>query len=190
LTCSIGHRRPTSAGQIGERDAKARRLDNHRPRPGCFRPRALPVKELCGIGRNVEKRLADSAFFNLCQLGRYPVEVLKRRFWQSMAKRSGQMGRGSDDSGHPAAGGTGGQSVGHSMTCPRRHRREGLLKYLLQLAEMVGSRRGAMGDRQDRASDLRYGDFTTVGRQQTRTSRPTRARQSTRTPWRSSIPLI
>jgi len=62
------------------------------------------------------------------------------------------------------------KSVGHSMTLAQDVTgREGLRKYLLQLSEMVGrrARRYGMAGKTVHLV-VRYEDFTTVGRQQTR----------------------
>lgn len=132
----------------------------------------MPVKELCGIGKNVEKQLANLNIFTCGQLGRYPVAVLKRRFGV-VGERLSQMGRGIDDAPViPPEEEQAVKSVGHSMTLAQDVTgREGLCKYLLQLSEMVGrrARRYHVAGKTIHLV-LRYGDFTTVGRQQTRSA--------------------
>ena len=131
----------------------------------------LPVRELCGIGSKVEKQLARFGIRTCGQLGRFSVDFLKRRFGV-VGERLSQMGRGIDDSPViPPDEEQAVKSVGHSMTLARDiSGRENLLKYLLQLSEMVGHRarrHGAAG--KTIHLTVRYDDFATVGRQQSRT---------------------
>lgn len=131
----------------------------------------LPAKELCGIGSKVEKQLARFGIQTCGQLGRYSVESLKRHFGV-IGERLSQMGRGVDDSPVvPPEEEEEVKSVGHSMTLDSDiSGRENLLKYLLQLSEMVGRRARRYGVTGKTIHvTVRYDDFTTVGRQQTRT---------------------
>lgn len=131
----------------------------------------LPVKELCGIGSKVEKQLARFGIQTCGQLGRYSVESLKRHFGV-IGERLNQMGRGIDRSPIvPPEDEEEVKSIGHSMTLDRDiSGRENLLKYLLQLSEMVGRRARRYGvEGKTIHVTVRYDDFTTVGRQQTRT---------------------
>lgn len=132
----------------------------------------MPVKALCGIGKRVEKQLADLNIFTCGQLGRASVDRLKRRFGVN-GKRLVMMGRGVDDSPVvPPEEEAEVKSVGHSMTLERDVTgRDALAKYVLQLAEMVGrrARRYHVTGRTVHLT-VRYGDFTTVGKQQTRSS--------------------
>lgn len=132
----------------------------------------LPVKELCGIGKRVEKQLADLNIFTCGQLGRASVDRLKRRFGIN-GERLVMMGRGVDESPVvPQEDEEEVKSVGHSLTLERDVTgRDGLAKYVLQLSEMVGrrARRYHVTGRTVHLT-IRYGDFTTLGKQQTRTS--------------------
>ena len=130
----------------------------------------LPVGEICGIGRKVEKKLADLNVFSCGQLGRYPLHILKRRFG-IIGERLQQMGQGVDDSPVvPTTESEEVKSVGHSMTLPRDEiGRNTLPRYVLQLAEMVGRRARRYGVKGKTVHlTIRYGDFSTLGRQQTR----------------------
>ena len=134
----------------------------------------MPVKELCGIGKKVAKQLADFNIFTCGQLGRASVDSLKRRFGINGEKLV-MMGRGIDESlVIPPEDEDEVKSVGHSMTLERDVTgREALAKYVLQLAEMVGrrARRYHVTGKTVHLT-IRYGDFSTVGKQQTR-SMPT-----------------
>jgi DNA polymerase-4 len=130
----------------------------------------MPVKELCGIGAQVARQLADFGIFTCGQLGRFPVATLTRRFGIN-GERLSRMGRGIDPSPViPPEEEAAVKSVGHSMTLAHDVTgREALRKYLLQLAEMVGRRARRYGVSGKTVHlTLRYDDFTTVGRQQTR----------------------
>src|SRR6185369_8368941 len=104
------------------------------------------------------------------ELGRYPGERLSRKFG-IVGERLQQMGRGIDNSPVvPAEDEQEVKSVGHSMTLERDiERRQDILKYLLQLSEMVGrrARRYGVAGRTVHLT-IRFADFSTIGRQQTR----------------------
>jgi DNA polymerase-4 len=170
LTCSIGIAPNKLLAKLASEMHKPDGLTVIAPERIATVLEQLPVKELCGIGKNVEKRLADFGIFTCGQLGRFSVDVLKRRFG-IIGERLSQMGRGIDDTPVvPAEEEQAVKSVGHSMTLARDvSGREELLKYLLQLSEMVGRRARRYGVAGKTVHlTLRYGDFTTVGRQQTR----------------------
>lgn len=129
----------------------------------------LPIRELCGIGSQMERRLNLLGIRTCGELGRFPVEILKRKFGV-IGQRLHEMGEGRDDSPViPAAEQARIKSVGHSMTLPQDvSRREDICKYLLQLSEMVGRRA-----RRYRVSGktislyIRYADFySSFGKQQ------------------------
>jgi len=129
----------------------------------------LPVKELCGIGKKVDRQLALFGIETCGQLGRFPVPLLRQKFGV-IGDRLSRMGRGIDDAPVvPPEEEEEVKSVGHSMTLDRDITgRDGLCKYLLQLAAMVGrrARRYRVTGKTVHLT-VRYGDFTTVGRQQT-----------------------
>jgi DNA polymerase-4 len=172
LTCSIGIAPNKLLAKLASEMKKPDGLTIIAPDQVATVLEHMPVKELCGIGSRVAKQLADFGIFTCGQLGRYPVDVLKRRFGIN-GERLSQMGRGIDDFPVvPPEEEQAVKSVGHSMTLARDVQgREGLLKYLLQLAEMVGSRARRYGVAGKTVHlTLRYGDFNTIGRQQTRSS--------------------
>ena len=172
LTCSIGIAPNKLLAKLASEMQKPDGLTIIAPDRVADVLEQMPVKELCGIGKNVEKQLANLNIFTCGQLGRYPVDVLKRRFGV-VGERLSLMGRGIDDTPViPPEEEQAVKSVGHSMTLAQDVTgREGLCKYVLQLAEMVGrrARRYHVAGKTIHIV-LRYGDFTTVGRQQTRNS--------------------
>ncbi len=133
----------------------------------------MPIKELCGIGRKMERHL-NLLGINTCgQLGRFPVDILKRKFGV-VGERLHYMGLGVDESPVvPAEDADEVKSVGHSMTLREDiTTRADILRFLLQLSEMVGrrARRYGVAGKTIHLS-IRYADFTTFGKQET-LSRP------------------
>jgi DNA polymerase-4 len=129
----------------------------------------LPVNDLCGIGKKTERQLALLGIRTCGELGRYPVEILTRKFG-IVGEQLSRMGRGMDDGPViPAEEAEEVKSVGHSMTLDRDiTERKEILKYLLQLSEMVGRRARRHGVTGKTVHlTVRYADFTTFGRQQT-----------------------
>ena len=172
LTCSIGIAPNKLLAKLASDMRKPDGLTIIAPEQVTTLLERLPVKELCGIGRNVEKQLANLNIFTCGQLGRSSIDLLKRRFGVN-GERLVRMGQGRDDSPViPPEDEDEVKSVGHSMTLVRDVTgREPLSKYVLQLAEMVGrrARRYGVAGRTVHLT-VRYGDFTTVGRQQSRPS--------------------
>lgn len=101
----------------------------------------MPIKELCGIGKNMERHLNMMSIYTCGELGRCDEARLTRKFG-ILGRVYKMMGQGIDDS--PVAPNEEDdevKSVGHSMTLRQDvDRREDILKYLLQLSEMVGRR--------------------------------------------------
>lgn len=128
----------------------------------------LPIKDLCGIGRKMERHLNMMNIFTCGQLGRCDEERLTRKFG-IVGTRLKQMGQGIDHSPVVAAEDAEEvKSVGHSMTLRRDIReRADILRILLQLSEMVGrrARRYGVWGRTVHLT-VRYADFTTFGRQE------------------------
>jgi DNA polymerase-4 len=129
----------------------------------------LPVRELCGIGPNLEGALSAMGLRTCGELGRTPLEKLVARFGV-IGARLRDMGRGIDDD--PVAAmeteyEEAAKSMGHSMTlnedCADRVMIE---RHILHLAEKVG-RRLRRGSYQGRTVSLtlRYADFHTFTRQ-------------------------
>jgi DNA polymerase-4 len=170
ITCSIGiapnkllaklaseMRKPDGLVVIGE-DEVQRVLEN------------LPVRELCGVGSKTRQKLELLGIRSCGELGRFPVEVLRKKLG-GIGERLHLMGLGIDDSPViPAEEADEVKSVGHSMTLEHDiPLRKEILKYLLQLSEMVGrrARRYNVSGRTVTLS-IRYADFDTwVGKQET-----------------------
>jgi len=131
----------------------------------------VPIQDLCGIGKKMQQQLSQFGIRSCGDLGRFPVEILKRKFGVT-GERLHYMGLGVDDAPViPDEEAEEVKSVGHSTTLDRdlTERRE-ILMYLLQLSEMVGrrARRYQVAGRTVTLT-VRYQDFTTFSRQQSRT---------------------
>lgn len=129
---------------------------------------AMPVGELCGIGRATARQLSLMGIRSCGQLGRFPLDLLTRRFGV-VGRRLQLMGQGVDDAPVvPEEEAAEVQSVGHSMTFS--HDLEGddeIRAKLLQLAEMVGRRARRYGvSGRTVTLTVRYADFSTFSRQQ------------------------
>lgn len=101
----------------------------------------MPINELCGIGRKMERHLNMMSIYTCGELGRCDEARLTRKFG-IIGKRLKEMGQGIDNSPVIKFGEEDDvKSVGHSSTLeldisdPVEIRR-----FLLQLSEMVGSR--------------------------------------------------
>jgi len=130
----------------------------------------IPVKDLCGVGGKTARRLALCGIRSCGELGRFPVEILRRKFGV-IGDRLHLMGRGIDESPVvPSSEAEEVKSVGHSMTLERdiSSPRE-ILRYLLQLSEMVGRRARRYNVRGKTVTlSIRYADFDTwIGKQET-----------------------
>jgi DNA polymerase-4 len=130
----------------------------------------LPITDLCGVGRRMARHLRLLGITNCGELGRFPVEILKKRFGV-VGEYLQRMGKGIDNSPVlPAEDAEPVKSVGHSMTLERDiDSREEIMRYLLQLSEMVGRRARRYGVTGKTVSlYVRYADFdTSFGKQQT-----------------------
>ncbi len=128
----------------------------------------LPIKELCGIGRKMERQLLMMSIHTCGELGRCDEARLTGKFG-IVGSRLKQMGQGIDNSPVvPAEEAEEVKSVGHSMTLKRDIReRADILRFLLQLSEMVGrrARRYGVWGRTIHLT-VRYADFTTFGKQE------------------------
>lgn len=130
---------------------------------------SVAIGDLCGIGKKLERRLNLLGIRNCGQLGRFPEEILSRKFG-IIGPRLKQMGQGVDDS--PVVATEGDEqvkSVGHSMTLHKDiDTRQEILRYLLQLAEMVGRRARRYGVSGRTVSIyIRFADFFTNIQKQT-----------------------
>ena len=128
----------------------------------------MPIGELCGIGRKLAAKLALYSIKSCGDLGRYPMDRLKKRFG-IVGEKLHYMGLGIDDSPViPQEDAEEVKSVGHSMTLKKDiGERADILKFLLLLSEMVGRRARKYGvwGRTVHLT-IRYADFTTFGKQE------------------------
>jgi DNA polymerase-4 len=135
----------------------------------------IPVGDLCGVGKKLQKQLA--LYFNIhtCgELGRADEERLAKKFG-IIGRQLKQMGQGIDESPVvPMEEEEQVKSVGHSMTLPKDiESRDEILKRLLQLSEMVGRRARKYGLAGKTISVyVRLGDFYSNFQKQTTLSTP------------------
>jgi len=170
ITCSIGIAPNKLLAKLASDMQKPDGLTIIRPEDVERVMERLPVRELCGIGRNVERRLLLMGIRTCGELGRCDEARLTRAFG-IVGPRLKLMGQGGDTAAViPFGQEDEVKSVGHSMTLARDiERREEILRFLLQLSEMVGrrARRYRVAGRTV-ALYVRYADFfTSFGRQQT-----------------------
>ena len=101
----------------------------------------MPIKELCGIGRKMQRHLNMMSIYTCGELGRCDEARLTRKFG-IIGKRLKEMGQGIDNT--PVvqfADENDVKSVGHSSTLERDISDPAeIRRFLLQLSEMVGSR--------------------------------------------------
>jgi len=123
----------------------------------------IPVKGLCGIGGETARQLALYGIETCGDLGRFPTDILKKRFG-IVGERLSRMGRGIDDSPVvPVEESAPVKSVGHSMTLDQdMEAREEILACLLRLSEMVGRRARRYNVRGKTVTlSVRYADYDT-----------------------------
>jgi DNA polymerase-4 len=127
----------------------------------------VPIKELCGIGRQTERVLTSFGIRTCGDLGRFPVAILRKRFG-IVGERLHFMGLGVDDAPVvPEEEAAEVKSVGHSTTLPHDlSDPDAIRRQLLQLSEMVGRRARRYGVAGKTVTlTIRYADFTTFSRQ-------------------------
>ncbi len=101
----------------------------------------MPIKELCGIGKKMQRHLNMMSIYTCGELGRCDEARLTRKFG-IVGARLKQMGQGIDPSPVVQFGEEDAvKSVGHSRTLERDiDDPVEIRRFLLQLSEMVGSR--------------------------------------------------
>lgn len=101
----------------------------------------MPIKELCGIGKKMERAINIMSIYTCGELGRCDEARLTRKFG-IIGKRLKEMGQGIDNSPVVPYGEEDEvKSVGHSSTLERDiDDPVEIRRFLLQLSEMVGSR--------------------------------------------------
>lgn len=163
LTCSIGIAPNKLLAKLASDMKKPDGLTVIRPEEVAGVLERVPVRDLCGIGGKTEKSLRLLGITTCGELGRFPVEILIRKFGV-VGEFLHRMGKGIDDAPVvPDREADPVKSVGHSMTLERDvEKREEILRYLLQLSEMVGrrARRYGIAGRTVRLY-VRYADFVT-----------------------------
>lgn len=176
LTCSIGISPNKLLAKLASEMKKPDGLTIIRPEEVGRIMETVPIEDLCGIGKKTQRQLNLLGIRTCGELGRFPVESLRRKFGV-IGEQLHFMGQGIDNSPVvPVEEAEEVKSVGHSMTLEQdiTERRE-ILKYLLQLSEMVGRRGRRYGVAGKTVHlTIRFADFSTVGRQQTR-NQPTNA---------------
>jgi DNA polymerase IV len=169
ITCSIGIAPNKLLAKLASEMKKPDGLTTIRPEDVSRTLERMPIKELCGIGRKMERHLTMMSIYTCGELGRCDEARLTRKFG-IVGTRLKQMGQGIDDSPViPAEDADEVKSVGHSMTLKRDiTSRNDILRYLLQLSEMVGRRARRYGVAGKTVHlTIRYDDFTTFGKQAT-----------------------
>ncbi|MGA2401729.1 MAG: DNA polymerase IV [Syntrophobacteraceae bacterium] len=170
ITCSIGIAPNKLLAKLASEMKKPDGLTIIRPDEVARVLETIPARDLCGIGSQTARQLDLYGIRSCGDLGRFPVELLKKRFG-IIGERLQQMGKGVDDSPViPAEEAEEVKSVGHSMTLERDiEGRKEILKFLLQLSEMVGRRARRYNVRGKTVTlSIRYADFDTwVGKQET-----------------------
>jgi DNA polymerase-4 len=170
ITCSIGIAPNKLLAKLASEMKKPDGLTVIRPDEVARVLDTIPAKDLCGIGSKTARQLDLYGIRTCGDLGRFPVEFLRKKFG-IIGERLHRMGKGIDDSPViPAEETEEVKSVGHSMTLEKdiEGRRE-ILKFLLQLSEMVGRRARRYNVRGKTVTlSIRYADFDTwVGKQET-----------------------
>lgn len=169
LTCSIGIAPNKLLAKLASDMQKPDGLTIIQPDRVAQTLENLPINNLCGIGRKLEKQLRLLGITTCGELGRFPEELLHKKFG-IIGPRLKQMGRGIDNSPvTPAQDDDQIKSVGHSMTLRQDvEKREDILRYLLQLSEMVGRRARRYGVTAKTVSlSIRFADFFTNIQKQT-----------------------
>jgi DNA polymerase IV len=170
LTCSIGIAPNKLLAKLASEMQKPDGLTIITPDKVAAVMERTPIEDLCGIGSKTMRQLNLLGIRTCGQLGRYPVEILRRKFGV-VGEYLHRMGQGLDDSPVvPDEEAAPVKSVGHSMTLPRDiNSREEILRYLLQLSEMVGRRARRYGVAGRTVGlYIRFADFdTSVNKQHT-----------------------
>jgi len=169
ITCSIGIAPNKLLAKLASDMQKPDGLTVIKPEDAARILERLPVGELCGIGKKMQRHLNMMNIHTCGELGRCDEARLTRKFG-IVGRRLKLMGQGIDDSPViPAGQEDDVKSVGHSMTLEKDiERRDDILRFLLQLSEMVGRRARRYGVAGRTVSlYVRYADFFTNWGKQT-----------------------
>jgi DNA polymerase-4 len=168
LTCSIGIGPNKLMAKLAGELQKPDGLVILRPEDIPEKIKDVPVKELCGVGRKIEKYLAEMGIKTIGELNKYPREKLVKRFGMAYGEQLWQMGQGQGSSVVlPYYHESEAKSMGHSYTLPKFTRDMDEVKgYLLRLSEQVG-RRLRRDNYQGNVIhlSLSFGDYKFWGRQ-------------------------
>lgn len=170
LTCSVGIAPNKLLAKLASDMKKPDGLTIIRPEDVSRTMERLPVGELCGIGRKMQRHLMLMSIYTCGELGRSDLARLTKKFG-IIGRRLKEMGQGVDSAPVlPPGEDDAVKSIGHSMTLRQDvSRREDILKYLLLLAEMVGrrARRYAVSGKTI-TLHIRFADFcSSIGKQDT-----------------------
>ncbi|MBJ6726204.1 DNA polymerase IV [Geomonas sp. Red875] len=172
LTCSVGVAPNKLLAKLASDMQKPDGLTVIRPEEVATVLERVPIKDLCGIGPKLQKQLTTLGIRSCGDLGRFPVPILKRKFGV-VGEKLHYMGLGEDDSPVvPEEEADEVKTVGHSTTLDKDLSDRGeILKIMLQLSEMVGRRARRYGVAGKTITvTVRYPDFTTFSRQESRAS--------------------
>jgi DNA polymerase IV len=170
LTCSVGIAPNKLLAKLASDMQKPDGLTIIRPEEVAGVLERIPIRDLCGIGAKTGQQLTSFGIRTCGELGRFPVDILKRKFGIT-GERLRDMGLGRDDSPViPDEEAEEVKSVGHSTTLDKDlTERADIQMYLLQLSEMVGRRaRRYQVAGKTVTLTVRYQDFTTFSRQESR----------------------
>lgn len=170
ITCSIGIAPNKLLAKLASDMQKPDGLTIIKPEDVSRVLEHLPVKELCGIGGKMERHLALMSIRTCGELGRYNEALLTKKFG-ILGRVYKQMGQGIDNSPvTPHQEDDEVKSVGHSMTLRQDvSSRQDILKFMLQLSEMVGRRARRYGvSGKTITLYIRFADFySSIGKQDT-----------------------
>src|ERR1035437_5957828 len=141
ITCSIGIAPNKLLAKLASDMQKPDGLTIIKPEEVSRVLERMPIKELCGVGRKMERHLNMMSVYTCGELGRCDETRLTRKFG-IVGKRLKEMGQGIDNSPVVQYGKEDDvKSVGHSRTLERDIDDPlEIRRFLLQLSEMVGSR--------------------------------------------------
>ena len=141
LRCSIGIAPNKLLAKLGSDQIKPDGLFIITPGNLSLILERMPIQELCGVGRKVQRALNMMSIYTCGELGRCDEQRLIHKFGV-VGRQLKRMGQGVDDSPVVPYGQEDDiKSVGHSRTLERDISDPAeIRRFLLQLSEMVGSR--------------------------------------------------
>ena len=141
ITCSIGIAPNKLLAKLASDMQKPDGLTTISPEDVSRVLERMPIKELCGIGKKMQRHLNTLSIYTCGELGRHDEAILTRKFG-IIGTRLKEMGQGIDNTPVVQFGREDDvKSVGHSRTLERDIDDPAeIRRFLLQLSEMVGSR--------------------------------------------------